>query len=243
MKFTQTFLSKEEKCERKTNTSLKSTLTLNEELLNFYYDLYEKQLNDSERDLSLQDLSILIIHTKILKSFNCLTGLLKRGHYSECQSIQRDVYELTYLAEYLIKNPDKVDPWFHGEEIKHRHVAKNLDLPNAIREMYGLMCDFTHPNIKGARSNLIVGYTDEQIFFKTLPEFHKPTAHGLLMQQISFIYVSINQFFPYFEKYNNFNSDDEKQISNFYEKWQKKRRYWEKLLSESDYEMFPISRR
>jgi len=240
MVFTQNFLSHEKKCERKTIATLKTTLELNEELLNFYFNLYEKQSNDSERDISLQDLSILIIHIKIIKTLNCLSGLLKRGHYCECQSIQRDVFELIYLSEYLMKNPEKVEPWFKGEQIKHGHVANNLDLPIEIRQLFGLMCDYTHPNIHGAKGNLILGHADYQIYFKEVPEFHKATANALIIQQISFMYTSMNLFFKYFQKHNNFNSDDGKQIEKIKNKWGKKVNSWVKSNSNPDHEIFPI---
>lgn len=165
--------------------------------------------------------------------------MLKKGHYCECQSIQRDIFELFYLSEYLIKNPDKVDPWLHGVQIKHSHIAKELDLPEPIRDMYGLMCDYTHPNIHGAQSNFLLGPSCEQIFFKDVPEFHKPTAHGLLLQQICFIYCSTCQFFQHFEKYNVFDANDKKNLNELYIKWQNEFQYWEKLCDDSDYEMFP----
>jgi len=240
MEYTQLFLSHEKKCERDTISSLKTQLELTENLLNFYYSIYKKQSEDSETDLTLLDLALLIIHTRILKGFSCLFGLLKRGHYCECQSLQRDLFELIYLCEYLLKNPEKVDNWWHGEEIKHRHVANDLELDEPIRKMYGSMCDFTHPNIKGARSNLVLEPSSRQIFFRCNPVFHLATAHGLLIQQISFLYISTRQLFYHFEKYNHFNSDDEQTIQNFYGEWQKERVEWENLMSEGDYDMFPI---
>jgi hypothetical protein len=240
MEYTQLFLSHEKKCECDTLSSLKPQLELTEKTLNFYYSLYKKQSDDSETNLTLQDLALLVIHTRILNGSNCLFGLLKRGEYCECQSLQRDVFELIYLCEYFLKNPEKVDDWWYGKEIKHRHVANDLELDESIRKMYGVMCDFTHPNIKGARSNLVLEFPSKQIYFKCNPEFHKPTAHALLIQQISFLYISSRQLFYHFGKYNHFDSDDEQTIQNFYNEWQKERINWENLMSEGEYEMFPI---
>jgi hypothetical protein len=240
MEYSHLFLSNEESCERDTISSLQPQLDSTERLFNFYFSLYYRQSDDSETDYSSLDLALLVIHTRIISGFNCLFGLLKRGHYCECQSIQRDIFELIYLCEYLTKNPEKVDPWWHGEEIKHRHVANNLELPESVRKMYGSMCDFTHPNIKGARSTLVLQPSLEQIYFKYIPEFHKPTAHALLIQQITFMFTSTRQFFQHFEKFNHFTSEDKVIFDNFYDEWQKERILWENLVSEGDYEMFPI---
>lgn len=47
MEFTHLFLLHERKCEEDSIATLKDLLALNEELLNFYYSLYENTSSDS----------------------------------------------------------------------------------------------------------------------------------------------------------------------------------------------------
>jgi hypothetical protein len=235
MEFTHKFLLNEQKCERKTIAALKGILSFNDELLNFYFNFYKK-LSNFDENVSLQDLSIILIHIKMIKTYYCLSDLLKKGHYCEFQSLQRDVFELAYLSEYLIKNPDMVDPWFCGEQINHSHVANNLDIPNGIRKLYGMMCDYTHPNIKGARGNLILGQSDF-IGFQETPEFHKSTAYALMAIQITFMYGAIELFYNHFKKFGVFDQDTEKQMKL---KLNKKISYWIKFSEKSEDKIFPI---
>ena len=62
-------------------------------------------------------------------------------------------------------NPEKADIWLNGGEIGHRLVANTLNLPTEIREIYGLLCDYTDPNFKSAKENLIPTKIREYWFF------------------------------------------------------------------------------
>ncbi|WP_292369058.1 hypothetical protein [Methanoregula sp. UBA64] len=238
MEYIQTFSLHEQKCMKKTAKSLKSTLRLNEEILNFYFNLILKQSND-DTDIPLQDFSIMIIHSKILKISTCLSTLLLKGNYCEFQSLQRDVFELHYLSEYLIKNPEKVDPWFEGESIKHSHVSKNLEIPLAMKQLYGMMCDYTHPNFNGIKGNLLLEH-DDIVNFNTYPEFHKPTARALVVMQNVLLYSAMDLFFKQFKKFNNFNLEDEKQLKQIRSRLGKSSKAWIKYSYNPENEIFPM---
>jgi hypothetical protein len=244
MNYSQKFLEKEKLCERKTTRVFKSLLKLDEEILDFYHSLFPKISAVSlKKDLSMQDIAILLINAKMLKGYFCLANLAKKGSYCEFQSILRNVYELDYLVEYLIKNPEKVDDWWKGEGIKHRTVANNLEIHEKIRRFYGLMCDFTHPNIDGAFYNLRVGESCHEIDFILYPDYHKPTAYASLISLLTFSYGGMNQFFTYFKKFEGFNSKDmEVQKNQLSKKVGKKIEIWNKYCDDPKNKIFPIQR-
>jgi hypothetical protein len=164
MEFIQEVSLSENYCEHQTRSKLKSNLNFLEEILNFYCNLLKKQIKD-ETDIKIHEFAIILIHVKIIKTLNCNTDVLKKGHYSEFRSLLRDVFELTFLSQYLMMNPEKADPWLNGEEIRHRHVANALNLPIETREIYGSLCSYTHPDFKSAKDNLLLDKNNENIDF------------------------------------------------------------------------------
>jgi hypothetical protein len=225
MDFIQKVSQFENYCEHQTRIQLESNLNLLEEMLNFYSNLLEKQIKD-KTDIKTHELAIILIHAKMIKTLNCNSDLLKKGHYNEFRSLLRDVFELIFLSQYIIVNPEKGEPWLDGEEIKHRHVANTLNLPTDIREIYGMLCDYTHPNFNGTKENLIMDKKSEDIDFLRVPIFRKKIAKLLIILQIHFAFMAINQFFVCFKKYNNFNKDDEKQLKQIKLKLPKQKNSW-----------------
>jgi hypothetical protein len=231
MEFIQVVSQCENYCEHQTRSQLKLNLNFLEEILNFYGNLLKKQIKD-ETDIKTHEVAILLIHTKIIKTLNCNSGLLTKGHYSEFRSLLRDVFELTFLSQYIMKNPEKAEPWLDGEQFGHRHVANTLNLPTEIREIYGMLCDYTHPNFNGAKENIILDKKSEDIDFLMIPIFRKEIAKPLIIIQIHFAFMAINQFFVCFKKYNNFNNDDEKQLKRIKNKLPKQVNSWSKYCRE-----------
>lgn len=231
MEFIQEVSLSENFCEHQTCSELKSNLNFLEGILNFYNNLLHKQIND-ETDIKIHELALILIHVKILKTLNCDLILLKKGHYSEFRSLLRDVFELTFLSQYLMNNPEKAEPWLNGEEIRHRHVANALNLPTETREIYGTLCSYTHPDFKSAKENLILDKNSENIDFLTISIYQKIVAKTLVIMQIQFACMAMNQFFVCFKKYNNFNTDDEKKMERIKNKLPKQVNSWRKYCRE-----------
>ncbi len=223
--FIQEVSQLENYCEHQTRSRLKSNLNFLEEILNFYYNLLQKQIDDKTIDIKLHELAVIIIHVKIIKTLNCNLNLLKKGHYSEFRSLLRNVIELTFLSQYLMTNPEKAEIWFNGEQIGYGHVAETLNLPTEIGEIYGKLCDYTHPNFRGASGNIILDKKSEDINFLIIPIFQKKMAKPLIIMQIHFAFIAINQFFACFETYNNFNKDYEKQLKRIKNKLPKQENF------------------
>jgi hypothetical protein len=231
MEFIQEVSQLENYCEHQTRSQLKSNLNFLEEILNFYYNILQKQIND-ETDIKTHELAIILIHAKIIKTLNCNSDLLKKGHYSEFRSLLRDVFELTFLSQYIMMNPEKADPWLDGGQIGHRLVANTLNLPTEIREIYGMLCDYTYPNFNGVKENLILNKKKEDIGFLMIPIFRKKIAKALVLMQIHFAFMAINQFFVCFKIYKNFNKDDEKQLKRIKNKLPKQLNSWTQYCRE-----------
>mgnify|MGYP007068386939 CR=1 FL=1 len=98
------------------------------------------------------------------------------------------------------------------------------------------MCDFTHPNFRGVKGNIIMK-RDSGIYFKIIPEFHKPTARSLSFMQMMFELSAITTFFEHFKHYRNFTKDDEKQLELIKKSISKRIHPW---LEKSNDEIFPI---
>ena len=131
MEFIKDVYWSEKHCEAQSRHQLKSKIQLMEEMLIFYKNLIEKQ-NKDETNLELYEFATMLIHVKIFKTIYCNIDLLKKGHYNEFQSLFRDVFELIFLSQYIIKNPEKAGPWLDGEQISHGPVANSLKLPKEI---------------------------------------------------------------------------------------------------------------
>lgn len=212
-------------CEAQSRRQLKSKLQLMEEMLTLYKNLIEKQ-NKDETNLELHEFATTIIHVKILKTLYCNISLLKKGHYNEFQSLFRDVFELIFLSKYIIKNPETAEAWLDGKPIKHGPVANSLQLPIEIREIYGSLCDYTHPNFKSAAKNMIVckRYGDFDFFFISI--FQQKKARKLITMQIFFTFMAISAYFNIFKNFQNFDENDEKQLIRIQKKLPKLEESW-----------------
>jgi len=199
-------------CESRSRYQLKSKLILLEDIENFYYDLHQKQIKD-ETNLELHEFAGMLIHSKIIKTLICISELLKKGHYSEFRSLLRTVLELIYLSKFLMKNPEKAKSWLDGNQYGFGYVASPLNIPNDIRNIYGKLCDYTHPNFRGARDNLILAKKSEDIDFLMVPMYRKKCALFLITIQLYFAFIAMNHFFECFNKFNNFDTDDEKHLN------------------------------
>jgi hypothetical protein len=88
-----------------------------------------------------------------------------------------------------------------------------LNIPNDIRHIYGKLCDYTHPNFKGTRDNLILAKNSEDIEFLMVPMYRKKCALFLITIQLYFAFIAMSHFFDCFKKFNNFDADDEKKLN------------------------------
>ncbi len=199
-------------CESRSSYQLKSKTILIEDIENFYYDLHQKQIKD-ETNLKIHEFAIILIHSKIIKTLICNSDLLKKGHYSEFRSLLRNVLELIYLSKFLMKNPEKAKFWLDGDQYGFGYVAGPLNIPDDIRNIYGKLCDYTHPNFRGTKDNLILSRKSENIDFLMVPVYRKKCALYLITVQLYFAFIAMNHFFECFKKFNNFNADDEKHLN------------------------------
>jgi hypothetical protein len=218
----------EKHCEAQSCYQLKSKLNLLEELLIFYDNLLEKQDKD-KINLKLHEFAIMLIHVKIFKTINCNTGLLKRGHYNEFQSLLRDVYELIFLSQYIVKNPGEAERWLDGEQINHGPVANSLKIPNDVKKIYGSLCDYTHPNMKGVAKNWTKPTKYGDMHFYLISIFQRKISKNLIIMQIYFTFMAINLFFNCFKVYQNFDINDEKQLNRLKKKLPKLEDSWAKF--------------
>jgi hypothetical protein len=199
-------------CESQSKYQLKSKMILLDDIENFYYNLHQKQVKD-ETDLELHEFAIILIHSKIIKTLNCNSNLLRKGHYSEFRSLLRNVLELIYLSKFLMRNPEKAESWLDGAQYGFGYIANPLNIPDDIRDIYGKMCDFTHPNFRGTKDNLILSNRSENIDFLMIPVYRKKCALSLISIQLYFAFIAMNHFFECFKKFNNFDTDDEKHLN------------------------------
>ena len=65
-----------------------------------------------------------------------------------------------------------------------------------------------------------------------IPIFRKKIAKVLVIMQIHFAFMAINQFFVCFKKYKNFNNDDEKQLKRIKNKLPKQLNSWTEYCRE-----------
>ncbi|MFA4850481.1 MAG: DUF5677 domain-containing protein [Methanoregula sp.] len=200
MEFIKELYWSEKHCEAQSRHQLKSKIQLMEEMLIFYKDLIEKQ-NKDETNLELCEFATILIHVKIFKTIYCNIDLLKKGHYNEFQSIFRDAFELIFLSQYIIKNPEKADSWLDGEQISHGPVANSLKLPQEIREIYASLCDYTHPNMKSAAKNMVLSKRYGEFDFYFISIFQNKLAKKLIIMQIYFTFLAINKFFDCFKNF------------------------------------------
>lgn len=207
-------------CEARTCALQKSNLQLSEELLNFYHDIYTKQIKD-EKDVNTFELAIILIHGKIIRTLQSNLDLIKKGHYSEFRSLLRDTIELIFLSKYLMVHPERGDLWLDGEQIGFGFIADKLNLPIIIRKTYGELCDFTHPNFHGTKENIILDGKKEDIDFLLVPMFRRKIVKSLILLQISFTLIAVIHFFICFKKYDNFSKDDEKKLKRLQKKLSK----------------------
>jgi len=227
MEFFDLLLASEVHCEAQSCHQLKSKLKLLEELLSFYNELLEKQDKDN-RDLKLNEFAIILIHVKIFRTLYCNIGLLKKGHYNEFQSLLRDVFELIFLSQYIDKNPKEAERWLDGEQINHGPVSRALKLPHYIEEIYGSLCDYTHPNLKSVAKNWSYPNKSGDMHFYTISIFQRKTSKNLIIFQVYFAFMAIEQFFNCFKVYQNFDKNDEIRLNRLKMKLPKVDDLWAK---------------
>jgi hypothetical protein len=73
-------------------------------------------------------------------------------------------------------NPEKADSWLDGAQYGFGYIANPLNLPTEIRENYGMLCDYTHPNFNGAVGNLMIDKKSKDIDFLMIPIFQKKNS-------------------------------------------------------------------
>jgi hypothetical protein len=69
--------------------------------------------------------------------------------------------------------------------------------------MFGYLCNFAHPNIRGMRGNLILEPSKFDVRFVKTPLFHESTSYALIIELLDLSTNSIELFYDYFKKFNN----------------------------------------
>lgn len=216
------YSTQESECEEKTIQEFSQQLEFFEELAGFYLYIIS-EINQEDKDnlppYNEQDMAVMFLSTKILKSLTCLRNTIKFGYYSESMHILRNVHETEYLCEYILKDPDIAKLWWKSKRIPHSKVIKELSIPEAIQKMYGVLCDHTHSNV----SSFIRDMALEKNFLsvRVSPVFRKKTAYFLVIHQLLLTLVSMKNCYNHFQKYQfvHFTSSDKEQLRGLEEKY------------------------
>jgi hypothetical protein len=119
-----------------------------------------------------------------------------RSNYGTAFVILRTVLENNNLMRLFNLHPEYVSEWLSGEEFENWWVRDELfkeinkeDVGKNIREIYGELCDYTHPNFKGWQE-LLGSAGTEEVLLET-PAFvgdnaSKTIGLAFLLMELSF---------------------------------------------------------
>ncbi|RQD76435.1 MAG: hypothetical protein D5R97_04410 [Candidatus Syntrophonatronum acetioxidans] len=129
-----------------------SLISLYESLSDIYLSTVKKlqdRIDSQERDTK-NEITFLLMARIFNHSLSAFT-LLERGMLIDGAAVIRHVLETQWLLEYFYENPDKIDSWMEGKQIKPSEVRRNLKLDEERSFLYGEYCKMTHNNIEAAR--------------------------------------------------------------------------------------------
>ncbi|MDD1762956.1 MAG: hypothetical protein LUQ59_12060 [Methanothrix sp.] len=216
------YSTEESECKEKTMNEFSRELECFEEMADFFLYIISK-INQKGKDTlppyNEQDMAVMFLSTKILKSLTCLRNTINFGYYSESMHILRNVHETEYLCEYILKDPGIAKKWWERKRIPHSKVIQELSIPEPIQKMYGVLCDHTHSNV----SSLIrdMSLEENMLSIRVSPIFRKKTAYYLIIHQCLLTIASIENCYDHFQKYQfiHFNSLDNEQFMTLKEKF------------------------
>jgi hypothetical protein len=212
MPSTDDFSQAEIKCELKTKSFFKMNLELNDKILNFYLKIIDKYGKQEHSGGDLTPIVSFFLHAKIIKSLYCLTGLVKKGQYQDFFAIQRNVVESIYLSQFLFENPKYNAEWLKGAQINHKKFSKDsIEIP-AIKDIYGILCDYTHSN-----SRIIWPYVKSNDTKKTeiklTPQFDELIAYYAIIMQMLFTLDALDHHIEVIKKFQgNLDTFDEQEL-------------------------------
>jgi hypothetical protein len=216
------YSAQESECEEKTLNEFSQQLDFFEELADFFLYILS-EINQEGKDhlppYNEQDMAVMFLSSKILKSLTCLRNTTKFGYYSESMHILRNVHETEYLCQYILKDPNVAEIWWKRKRIPHSKVIKELSIPEGIQKMYGVLCDHTHSNISSFIRDMSL--EKDILSIRVSPVYRKKTAYFLIIYQLLLTLISMKNCFNHFQKYQffNFDSSDKQQIKALEERY------------------------
>ncbi|PKL70084.1 MAG: hypothetical protein CVV30_01560 [Methanomicrobiales archaeon HGW-Methanomicrobiales-1] len=198
----ESIISAEKICEAKTKESFKIPIEIYEELFTLYLNVSEKYCKNTPKAGIERPLAVLLLNDRIAKSLYCSIDLLKRGHYNECFSIQRDIFEAICLSEYILKNPKMSEVWFTGKPITFSKISKEISLLPFDQEIYGHLCDFTHPNVHSTIREYEPDTVRIGVYFTFKPYFQKEMAHSSLVHFFLLVYRAMDNYLKYMKQFH-----------------------------------------
>ncbi len=202
----------ESKCKKITLSKFKKEFDFFNDFLYFYVDQIRMTRICKNSHFSTQESAIFMLNVRIIKSFLCANNLLKMGYYNEAIVIQRSIYESINLCKYIIKNPKSAEKWSKGERFSPSVVAKDLVISPEMNKIYGIFCEFTHPNVASVSDLITVEkrslcHADFQekdtMITHTCSIFNKELAHASIKYQLLFIQMASDDFFEFFMKHHS----------------------------------------
>jgi len=100
-----------------------------EEQITFLNNLFQgliKKQNNLDKTLEENQLAIVILGSKLIRSSICELNLIKQGYYLEADSILRNFLEITALIEYFSLKPEAALKWLHGKEIHYSAALQGI---------------------------------------------------------------------------------------------------------------------
>jgi hypothetical protein len=226
------FELEETRCEIESKIQLEKEFAFFYEILEFYSKILKKYSKHCDLLDEQAPIAVLLLNFKIIKTQHCLCSLLKKGHYSEFQALLRNVFEAIYLCSYFLKHPEKSESWIDGAEIKHRHVSDDLSIDENTKNLYGILCDYTHSNIRCIIPDLVFTKSPA-IKIKSMPIFHKPSAYCLLIIQMGFTEQIIKIYIKFLQTYlRDIDTDDKKEFTRIQKKLKISQKRWRKYSTD-----------
>jgi len=207
-------------CEAKTRETFPEIIEYYEELYTFYLNISENYCKTIPDGIVQRPVAIFFLNDRILKSLYCAFDLLKRGHYNECRSIQRDVLEAVCLVEYILQNPTVSESWFNGDQLTFGRIKKKIELWLGDDVIFGHLCDYTHPNVNSNIRECVI-VENKGVYFSFMPDFQKNMSHSSFVLLSVLTYRAMTNYLKFIKKYENgISNEDSKRLKKIQEKLQ-----------------------
>jgi len=197
----KSILNAEKECERKTKRIFKNTIDCYDELFTHYLHISEKYCRAGSKKNTESPLAILLLNDKIVKALFCTSNLLKKGHYPESLSLQRELLEAICIAEYIAKNPEASDSWIKGDHMTFAKISKKFLLFPEDGLIFGHLCDYTHTNFRSIIGEIELVESPMAMTFTFEPFFQRDIARASLSHIIQLTYRAMICYMDFTEKY------------------------------------------